>query len=288
MASNNAAGDAGATTPENNNMPIPSAIAQITPKIPVFWPDNVELWFAQLEAQFFLSGISDQRTKYSYVVSALDQRHAHEIMDILSKPLSATPYEDVKNELIHRLSISDEKKIRQVLLEEELSNRTHSQFLRYLQHLSSSTPVSDQLLKTLWLQRLPTHVQAILQAQTDLSSERLAVIADKILEVQPQTSSTLPTINTVACETGSESQLNLLTKQVENLTIQISKLVSFTMSTRNQRSSRSNNKKYNSSRSPTPNTALPRTCWYHRKYGVNAHRCVTPCVFPAENANDGH
>lgn len=256
---------------------IPPVVARVSPKIPAFWPDNIETWFAQLEAQFFLSAISDQRTKYSYVVANLDQRHAHEVLDILNKPLTDTPYDDLKSLLISRLSVSNERRIKQVLLEEELGSRSPSQFLRHLQNLSSSA-IGDQLLKTLWLQRLPTHIQAILQAQIDLPCDRLAIIADKIMEVQPNFLNTLiPDVNAVSTP-PVETLLQNLIKQMENLTFQVNKLASIVMVSSSQRAPRRT-----TSRASTPDS---NRCWYHRKFGSNAHKCISPCDFPAENELD--
>lgn len=273
---------------EQQDAPTPISspmVARISPKIPSFWAANPELWFAQVEAQFFLAGITDNKTKYSYVISSLEQRFAMEVQDIISQPPSDTSYDTLKTELIRRLSVSEEKKIRKVLLEEDLGDRTPSQFLRHLKSLSSATAVGDQLLKTLWVQRLPPHIQGILQTQQDLPCDRLAIIADKILEVQPITS-TLPN---VAAVTYSDTQITLLTEQIKNLTVQVSKLVAHVMSTTNSVPPKPRYRSISRSSSSQHSTM----CWYHRKYGLQAHRCVQPCNFNPgnnnkENSNDDH
>ena len=40
-------------------------------KLPEFWTDNVNVWFAQTEAQFATRGITCSQTKFSYYIAAL-------------------------------------------------------------------------------------------------------------------------------------------------------------------------------------------------------------------------
>nr|XP_018914173.1 PREDICTED: uncharacterized protein LOC109042064 [Bemisia tabaci] len=161
-------------------------IGRISIKIPPFWPDDPELWFAQIEAQFDLNKISAERTKFSYVSGHLEGRWAKEVADLIRKPPTTDPYTTLKKALIDRLSKSEAQRIRQILGEEEIGDSTPSQFLRRLQSLAGNTIVQDNMLKTVWLQRLPTSAQAILQTQPENSSlDQLAKMADRIIEAIP-------------------------------------------------------------------------------------------------------
>jgi len=46
-------------------------INTVSLKLPAFWPEEVEVWFAQAEAQFAIKRITISRTKFYYVVSVL-------------------------------------------------------------------------------------------------------------------------------------------------------------------------------------------------------------------------
>ena len=98
-------------------------------KLPPFWPSDPQLWFAQVESQFTTRGISEEHTKFSYVVSSLAHDYAHEVRDILLSPPRDQPYATLKTQLVARLCSSEQKRIRQLLTEEQLGDRKPSQFL---------------------------------------------------------------------------------------------------------------------------------------------------------------
>ncbi|KAG0437402.1 hypothetical protein HPB47_017460 [Ixodes persulcatus] len=82
-----------------------------------------EVWFAQVEAQFSLTRITQDRTRYDYVVTHLDSRYANEIRDILDNPPAANLYQHLKTELTRRLSLSEDQKFRKLIQSAELTER---------------------------------------------------------------------------------------------------------------------------------------------------------------------
>jgi hypothetical protein len=55
-------------------------------RLPPFWPERPGFWSAQAEAQFALASITSEKTKFNYVISQLEYRHAAEFEDMLSLP----------------------------------------------------------------------------------------------------------------------------------------------------------------------------------------------------------
>ena len=117
-------------TDANDNVPNVAEdrpqIHRVALKIPPFWADEPELWFAQLEGQFLLGGITQDSTKYAYVLSHIETKHAKEIKDLITRPPAENKYETLKKALIQRLSISQEQQIRQLLEHEEIGDRRPS------------------------------------------------------------------------------------------------------------------------------------------------------------------
>lgn len=85
----------------------PPNVWRVAVKLPPFWADSPKVWFAQVEAQFSLARIPQDRTHQNYVV-------ANEVRDILANPPTANLYEHLKTELIRRLSLSENQKERQL------------------------------------------------------------------------------------------------------------------------------------------------------------------------------
>ena len=77
-------------------------------RVPPFWPEKPALWFAQLEGQFALSNITQDATKFYYVISQLDNKYAAEVEDVITNPPPTGRYDRIKAEMIRRLSLSEE------------------------------------------------------------------------------------------------------------------------------------------------------------------------------------
>jgi hypothetical protein len=54
--------------------------ARVAVRLPPFWAEELDVWFAQAEAQFSLAGITTEGTKFHHVISQLDYRYAAEVL----------------------------------------------------------------------------------------------------------------------------------------------------------------------------------------------------------------
>lgn len=241
-------------------------VHRVAIRVPPFWPEKPAVWFAQIEGQFAISGITADATKYNYVISSLEPRYAAEIEDIIIDPPAVGKYDRLKQELIARLSLSQEQQIRRLLEGEELGDRKPSQFLRHLRSLAGAA-VSDVVVRSLWTSRLPANVQAILSAQTDSSLDTAAQLADKIIEVIPRSH--------VASTSTPSSEVTELRSQVEELRLQLAQL---------QHASRPHSRS-RTGRSRSRSRHRPGICWYHNCFGDRAKKCVAPCNFSPGNGD---
>ena len=60
----------------------------VSVKLPTFWTQQPEVWFLQVEAQFGIRKITDDITKFYYIVLALDQATSNRVLDVLVSPPS--------------------------------------------------------------------------------------------------------------------------------------------------------------------------------------------------------
>lgn len=261
----------------NNEQPAPIndqvEITRVGVKVPPFWPEEPALWFAQIECQFLLSRITTDETKFCYVIAQLEHQYAAEIKDVITNPPATDKYIKLKTELIKRLSASQEKRVKQLLIHEELGDRKPSQFLRHLEDLAGPAVPKD-FLATIWSSRLPHYVQTVVASQSDLPLEKLAELADKINEI----TTTSPQIASTSSNNDLARQVSELTRQVATLTAQLN----------NRQRSRSNSRYIKRSRSqsrsrpPQPPPDHPH-CYYHFTYGSKAKNCKQPCTYNSEN-----
>ncbi|XP_071568714.1 uncharacterized protein [Temnothorax nylanderi] len=241
-------------------------------RMPPFWPEEPELWFAQLESQFIICGITQDTTRYAYALSQIDTRFAKEIEDIITSPPTEKKYEKLKQTLIQRLSASQEQRTRQLLEHEELGDRKPSQFLRHLRGLASTT-VPDSLFRTLWLGKLPAQMQVILATRQGDRLEEVAEQADRIHEVNDR--AVVAAVELAGAEkTTLEAQIQALTKQVAALTTQFS-------NGRNRgRDDRSRSRNRSRNRGHTKGFTVEH-CYYHRTFKDKARKCEEPCTYKA-------
>ncbi|XP_048002727.1 uncharacterized protein LOC125239238 [Leguminivora glycinivorella] len=229
-----------------------------------------------MESQFGVANITADATKYNYVVSQLDSQYVAEVEDIILAPPPTDKYKKIKEELIKRLSVSRQKKVKQLLSQEELGDRKPSQFLRHLRHLAGPN-IPDEFLLSIWTSRLPSNLQFVIAAKLNDPIEELADLADRVHDVStPQ----------VAAASAADPQMAVLMRQVSELAEGMKALKSQFGNDRQSRSrSRAPNKSRNRSSSRRSQSSYRKfpECWYHAKFGEKATRCMKPCDFQAGN-----
>ncbi|UYV69834.1 hypothetical protein LAZ67_7000922, partial [Cordylochernes scorpioides] len=255
-------------------------------KAPEFWPNDPELWFITLESQFLLnkpSPITNDDTKFSYLISLLPPSTAIEVREFIISPPPDNKYDALKKAIIKCTADSEFKKLQQLLTQEELGDRLPSQLLRHLRQLiGESKAVSDTTLKMLWMQRLPKNIQIILTTQEQASLNSLADLADRVTEITSSPSSSTSTL---------EKELASLRAEISALKIDLNKKEERISRSRSRSSSSSRKSSPNSYRKYNPNGSW---CWYHFRFKHHARKCISPCTFnkkaknQQENSNNNH
>ncbi|XP_063621706.1 uncharacterized protein LOC134793921 [Cydia splendana] len=251
-------------------------------KVPPFWPEEPDIWFAQIEGQFDLQRITSDTTKFNYVISHLDNHHSRAVKDIIIKPPPSGKYEKLKGELIRRLSDSKEKRIKQLMMHEELGERKPSEFLRHLQGLAGVS-VDEDFMKTMWIGRLPHGIQTVLAGQPSTATlEALADLADRVNDLASAT----PRVATVGNAVPG-SVISDLAKELAELRRELRELKTGPGRTSRSRTSSARGSRSNSRQRSESNYRKYPTCWYHSKFGEKASRCTRPCDYSSENAKGG-
>ncbi|GBM21292.1 hypothetical protein AVEN_149874-1 [Araneus ventricosus] len=87
---------------------------KVSVKFPPFWIDKPEIWFYQVEAQFKISGISAEETKFNYLISQLDPKFVENVWDIIRSD-SQTKYTDSKTRLLKLFKESENARIQRLI-----------------------------------------------------------------------------------------------------------------------------------------------------------------------------
>ena len=250
--------------------------AAVTLKLPPFWPADPELWIIQVEAQFRTRNITQDGTKFDYIVGSLSPDTAGEIRDILLHPPETNKYEAIKTALLKKNELSDQKRLQELLSKEELGDRRPTQVLRRMRQLVGEAVLDPKILRALFIQKLPSSVQQIVvTAGEEVELEAMAEMAEKIIEV------TTPQISKVSVpdqSSASGSEVALLREEVQQLKRMLSGL-SLQQQGSRQRSSSRGRSPY---RKPRDVKKYP-LCWYHHKFGDKSTKCDSPCSWSSKN-----
>lgn len=262
-------------------------------KLPPYWAKDPDLWFSQVEAQFFLRNITVQLTKFNYVISALSPEIIVEVRDIVLHPPTIDPYKVLKAALILRTADSEQTRLQRLLDGEQLGDRTPSQLLRKMQQLlGESASIDTSILKSLFLRRLPKEVNMVLvSASSSLDIDNLAAMADKIMEVSrpqnyisaisPSAFSSATTLSSQPPHVNVDNPLQEEVRQLREMVQQLSLQMAQNHRSRSNQRNTGRNPVRNRSRSASrqPNDS---TCWYHQTFGDKARKCTCS---PPQNLN---
>ena len=235
-------------------------VHRVAVKFPPFWDKEVDLWFLNIEAQFVLNHIVQDSTKYYAVVSTLNSDVLAYVSDIVKNPPSVDLYKTLKDRLIAEFSDSEQKRVNDLLTNAMVGDEKPSHLLRRMRRLAKDK-VSEDFLKTLWIQRLPNETQTILSV-SDGDLDKLAQMADKIIEV------TRPQVNEVkqpaSDHHASDPQVTELKAQIAELSKQIKHLAR----PRQRQENRSRNNFWNRARQRSPSSRNNSFCWYHYNFAM--------------------
>ena len=254
-------------------------VAAVATRLPPFWPANPRIWFVQVEAQFSRRGITASRTKYEEVICALPTEYATEVQDLLLDPPDDQPYEKLKKLLITRIADSESQKLRQLLTAEELGDRKPSHLLRKMQALlgDKAKMIDSSLLRELFLQRLPANVQMILASADAMTVDKLADMADRIMEAAT------PTISSVHGPPEGGDLRKIIREEVAAALSERSRPQFYSGGNRGgrNRSRRRSGSRGRAKQEPKQEGV----CWYHQRFGDNAQKCRPPCTAGKDRAS---
>ena len=145
----------------SNANPIASTeISRVTLKVPPFWYESPEIWFAQIESQFTITQTTTDITRFNTVVASIEAKILTQVSDAVLNPPETNKYANLKAEILKAFADTEHKKISKLLSNLALGDKKPSHLLNEMRRLGGSM-ITEDFLKRLWLNYLPTHARAI-------------------------------------------------------------------------------------------------------------------------------
>lgn len=238
---------------------------KVSVKIPPFWTDKPEMWFYQVEAQFAISGITSEDTKFNYLVAQLEPKFMENIWDII-KESGNNKYSSAKDRLLQTFKESENHRMKRLLTGLDLGDLKPSQLLRKMKSIGDD--ISPSMLRTLWFEKMPDAVRNILIV-SDEDIDKLATMADKILEMNPRTEFAAVNKNTPSVDE--------LLQKISALELQIASMsASHNFRPRNRSHGHRSTSRSRSKKRFDPSG---KYCYFHFKFGAKCFpdKCKQPC-----------
>ena len=171
--------------------------ANVALKLPVFWPDAAEVWFAQADALFTMKSITVSKTKFYHAVASLPQDVAAQILYLIRAPSAGDPYEVLKERLTTLYSLNDYQRFEALVSLLLSGDQKPSHLMNRMLALLPDNYKPDFILRGLFLRRLPIEVRSHLLQERIADPCALALKADELFQSRVS------------------SPVNLVAKQVE-------------------------------------------------------------------------
>ena len=182
----------------------PSPVANVSMKLPVFWPDAAKVWFAQAHAQFVIRNVMVSKTKFYHEVAVLPQEVASQILDLIHTPPAGDPYGVLKERLITLYTLNNYQGL-EALVSLPLSGyQKPSNLMNRMLALLPDDYKLDFILRGLFLQRLLIYIRSHLLREKVSDPHALALKADELYHSRVSPSS----VNLLSDNLGDSLQVN--------------------------------------------------------------------------------
>ena len=136
----------------------PSPMVNVSTKLPAFWPDTAEVWFAQADTQFTIQNISVSKTKFYHTVAVLPQEVASQIFDLIHTAPSRDPYKVLREWLITLYTLNDYQGFKALVSLPLYRDQKPSHLMNKMLALLLDDYKPNFILRGLFLRRLPINV----------------------------------------------------------------------------------------------------------------------------------
>lgn len=256
---------------ENGSANVPqqtTVLASRISKLPPFYSQEPEFWFSQVEAQFDIHGITQDGTKFAYIIAHAEKEFLPHIINLTRNPPDEGKYDAIKEKILSVFGETEEARLRKIFCSgRNLEGKKPSHFLQEMRNTAGER-VNDAILRTLFLEQLSEQARCILSISDEVNLDKLAKMADKIADIQHP-----PVISEMHKPVTSDSV------QQGSLAVIISRLdkLEANLGQRSRSSSRGAGGSTRPRSKPRVFKKNGLYCFYHFRFGDKARKCEQPC-----------
>ena len=136
------------------------SVGAVALKLPPFWPESAEVWFAQAEAQFNIKGISSSTTKFYHCVASMSQEVASQMLDLIRAPPASETYKVLKAQLVKTYGLNDYQRFKSLISLPLSGDQKPSHLMNRMIALLPEDFKPGFIFRGLFLRCLPADVRA--------------------------------------------------------------------------------------------------------------------------------
>ena len=223
----------------------------VSVKLPEFFKSNPKRWFTQAEAQFEISGIKEETTKYYHILKGLDEQTTDEVSEWTDELPAREPYTKLKNALLKRFTPSETERAQSFFDIQPLGDGRPSDVMTKLIRLGPNVSEAHEFLyKHVFLLQMPPHIRQALASVEFEGHREFGEAADSLWQAT-RSKTPGPSASTTS------SEVLAARKPSKPPSAQ-------------------------SSKRSDPSSSEDTLCWYHRKHGSKAKKCadLQSCTWP--------
>ena len=261
------------------------------------------VWFTLFESKMEQYQILADEHRRNALASCLPNDVLVIVHDLL---LNHSSYQSIKQRLIQWFEPDLGSRVSELLSYSVITDEKPSQFLLTLRTKLAKSDMSANMIRELFIAKMPEHLRNNLIAMANVTLDELAITADKMVlnSKSQRANQSLYAIkqsneNSVV-NLSQASDVSSQIKEMENKLNNLLKLVQNNNAPHSSKGNQSNyyvmkpyqnsqskrllNKQPDSYRANQPSHTLKNNfCWYHQNFGSRARKCLSPCSYVSGN-----
>jgi hypothetical protein len=150
-------------------------------RLPTFWPENTEAWFAVVETRFRLKHVNEELKQFDHVMNSLPRESLRTVLDLVTHPPEEAPHTALKERLCAAHQLTDFQCVEKLFQMVSLGGCKPSDLLSEMLELCPTGHEVSPFF--LFLQRLPKELRIMLGEDDHLDLRATAAKADKLWAV---------------------------------------------------------------------------------------------------------